>query len=749
MVDARQLDIILKIAADRQAANQTAAVVDNLDQNLSDVGKRVDTVSQRLANISRESRIERIGDQFGKMARKIGDTDKAAEMLQKRLQQIGATEPEIARATSAFAGRAGVGESGGARLSPYLATLGREVKSLPAVRIPGAGALSTDAVAKMVGLFGSLPPIAGAMIPILGSMAAGFVFLESTMQGAKTLLNDAIAANKAYYDLIAKGAGVDEGKKRLEELQRIQDAQQKELADIDRATSGAFASLADDYKRRTGSDFGARVAFGLGQISTADDDLAKRHDELTKSIAENKTEVEGITRALNDGTLASNDYRKSIEAEAKIKSDAALAGANDEYQKQLKLQQEGLMSSSQLMSKITDSIQQQNAAQAALNKLQADKARGVISPEIDKQIADFQIQAGRLGADITRLYGEFADRRAIEDAIQSEKDIAAARKEVDKVNQDVRKTQLKYSDDLTAIADKFRDSMANLKASFDSANLEAEIDRQEKLADLAAQSNDKQIEAQEKYTEERAKIEEDYRKRVKEIERDFTRSSAQAIQDRDAVALDAAKQKRKDELQDARESRDGNLKEREREYRAELRQLQKNNADRIAEINRDFQRQYEQRQRKYAADQAALLANANQEREARTAAYNKQLADLRANLQQNTALWAEAGTAIVNYVKSVKDNINNLIGGGNSGVANGAVTGGTTTGPGNIFGGIFGFGAGKPSSAGNTGLGVRSPKPVAAAGVNLAINGVGLGRNAVIREATKVLNEFYDGYERG
>lgn len=750
MVDGKKVDVILNVTTDKNGAITGITTLKGYEEELKRMGKSADTVSQRLAGISRESRIERIGEQFGKMAIKIKDTDRAAELLEKRLAQIGATEPEIARATSAFASRAGVGESGGARLSPYLATLGRDVKALPAIRIPGAGALSTDAVAKMVGLLGSLPPIAGAAIPILGGVATAFIALETVTSKAKDSLNNAIAANKAYYDLLAKGAGLDEGKKRLEELQRIQDAQQKELANIDRANAAAFNGAVEQFGTKVGGDFGARIVFGLGQISTADDELAKRHDELTKSMAENKNEIEGITRAINDGTLASNDYKKALEEEAKIKRDAALAGANDEYQKQLKLQQEGLMSSSQLMSKITESIQQQNAAQAALNELQADKARGVIGPEIDKQITEFQLQIGRLGADITRLYGEFADRKAIEDAIQKEKDLAAARKDLDKINSDVNKATEKYGDDLEALADKYRKSSADLKAAFASANLEAEIDRQEKLADLATQNNDKQVEAQQKYNDEREKIEEDYRKRVKEIEREYTRSSAQAIQDRDAVALDAAKQKRKDELEDAQGSRRDNLAEREKEYRAELRQLQKNNADRIAEINRDFQRQYEQRLRKYNADQQALLNNAIAERAARTDAYNKQLTDLKNFLQARLSADQGMYSALLNYAATTKLTLDHMLNGtGYSGDTGGGIGASGAHGP--VLSAYADGGFVKktgPALVHQGELILNRRQQQAMGGVNLTINGMGMNRNAVVKEATRVLNNYFDEYDR-
>lgn len=681
MADNRQVDIVLKWIADQQAANRAGDGIKKLNSDLASVGKTSDVVSQRIANISREARIDKIGESFGKMAVKIKDTDKAAAALAKRLQQIGASESEVERATSAFANAGGV-DAGRPMLSSTLRTLGREGRALPALNIPGAGGLSTDAIAKVVATLGSLPPVALPVIGVLTALGAGFVALESQLSGVKNALNDAVNANKVYYDAIAQGTSTEDARKRLADLQREQKAQQEELATITTATSQAFKDAVNTY-----GDAGARLLFGLGNVSSADDELAKRQDELQKSIATNSTEQEGLNRALQDGTLASNDYRKALEEEAKIKSDAALAGAQDEYNLQLRKQQEQLMTSAQLMSKVVDLNQQSTAAEAALVQLKQDKARGVGGVDIDKQITAFELQIARAGGDITRLMALYENRKGVEDAIQKEKDLAAARKNVDKINDDLNKAIEKHTEDIAAAQQKYQQSLDDLKSAFENANLEAEIERQQKLADLQTENRDKEIETTQKYNDDRIKIEEDYQKRVKEIEREFTRSSAQAIQDRDAVALDAAEQKRKDELDDAKTSRDEKYTEREREYRQELRQLQRSNIDKINEINRDFQREAEQRARKYAYDQQQLAINNQREIAQRQAAYERQLADLRKNLTANADLWAQAGQTIVNYAKSVVNSINNLMGGGTSFVGNAVSSNGGSS----ALGGAFSF----------------------------------------------------------
>lgn len=728
MVDARQLQVLLDI----RAKNEAAGVFKKMDADLKAVGKSADTVSSRLAVINREAKIDRIGEQFGKMAVKIKDTEKAAAALEKRLKAVGATEDEIKRATNSFANTANAPQ-GRARLSAGLGQAAIAIRNQSAIQIPGTG-ISTDAVAKMVALIANLPPLALPVIGVITALGAGFVALESTLQGAKKALTDAVNVNKTYYELIGNGVSVEDAKKRLEELKTTLASQEAELANINRANAQGFADAQKQYTKG-----GATLLFALGQLSTADDAMSERYNELTTSTNSARTEIEGITRALDSNVLKSAEYQKALEAEAKLKSDAALAGANDTYNRELKLQQDALLSSSQLFSKVTAAIQEQNAAQSALNQLQADKARGVGGVDIDKQITAFQLQIARAGSDITRYYDLIAQRKPIEDAIQNEKDLAAARLQVDKINDDVNKAVKDKTEDLIKIQQKYADSLAELKQSFDRAGLEAEIERQQKIADLATDLRDKEAEETTKHNEERLKIESDYQKRVQEIQREFTRSSAQAIQDRDAVALDAAERKRTEELEEAKTTRDEQLKERETQYKAELRGLQNNHARRIAEINLAFQREAEQRARKYAYDQQALYDNQRRDIALRQSAFAAQLAELRKHLVANNAEWAAAGNAIVSYARSLKDSINNILGGGNSGVVSGAVT--TTPGKPPDLGGIFGFGASSASNGGSTGM--RAPQVAGGVmgGVNVAVNGVGMSKFQVIREVTKQLGE--------
>lgn len=739
MVDNREIDINVKMITDKASATQSSATINKFKSDLDSAGKTTDLVSKKLADLSRNARVDALGTQYGKLARQIGDTDKATALLVKRLKEVGASSGEIDQATSAFARAQQTAQGGGAAGGrSNLTKFGSNLKALPSVQIPGLGGVGTDAIGKITMLLGALPPIA---LGLAGAIAVAGVALALVLDRANKLKEAAQAELNSRKEVIEfiQTATKEEIKAKIDEA--------KQKAEINKAVFNDAASQLEQNRRALESSSGTlakNIADSFSFAGTAGPTLQALKDNFNaaqKEMDASTTSLDLLNQAYEANFAPSTEYIERLKEETKIKTDAALAGANDEYNKQLKLQQEGLMSSSQLMGKITDATQTQFAAQAALNKLQKDYVGG--NKEIDTQILNYQLQIARTGADITRLYDSFGQRKEVEDAIQSEKDLAAARKEVDKINNDVNKATEKYNEDILAMADKFRESMENLKQSFDNAAAEAEIDRANKIADLATENNDKQIEAQYKYNDEKVKIEEDYQKRVRDIEKEFTRSSAQAIQDRDAVALDAAETKRKDELDEAKTNHNESLNEREKEYRAELRQLQQSNAQKIAEINRDFQRQAEQRARKYAFDQQQLYDASVKDRELRMSAYNKQLADLRTTLQQNNDLWAAAGQIIVNYAKSVKDSINNILGGGHSGVGNAInpdkskplisfASGGTITKSGLVN-----------VHAGEVILNRKQQRGMGG-GINVEVNGVGLNRNGVIREITRQLEAEFD-----
>jgi DNA-binding protein len=730
MVDSRQLQVLLDI----RAKNESAGVVKKMEADLAAVGKTATTVSSRLASISRDAKLDRIGEQFGKMAIKIKDTDKAAAALEKRLKSIGATDKEVQRATDAFASTANAPQ-GRQRIAAGVGAAALNIRNQAAIQTPLG--ISTDAIAKIVALFANLPPVALPVIGVLAALGAGFVALEVSLQGVGKALTDAVNVNKTYYELIGDNVSVEDAKKRLEELKTSLKAQQEELANINRANAEGFSAAAKEYTKG-----GATILTAIGTLSSADDKLAERHTELTNSTKAAETEIEGITRALDNNVLVSAEYQKALEAERKIKADAAIGGAADVYNRELKKQQDSLLTSAQLFSKVTTAIQEQNAAQAALSELRARKAGGATGEEIDKEILRLELQVAQAGKNIGDYYALIANKRPIEDAIQNEKDLAAARLEVDKINDSVNKAVADKTADLIAIQEKYKLSLDELKTAFDRAGLEAEIERQQKIADLGTDLREKETEEATKFNDDRVKIESDYQKRVKEIQREFTRSSAQAIQDRDAVALDAAERKRTEELEEAVTTRDEQLKEREIQYKAELRGLRNNHAQRINEINLSFQREAEQRMRKYNYDLQALAAQNQRDIALRQSAFSAQLAELRKNLLANNAEWAAAGRAIVNYAKSVKDSINNILGGGNSGVANGAITPSPTN-PIDL-GGIFGGGGSRSfSSSGGTGL--RAPQAAGAmgAGVSVVLQGIGMSKSQVKREIDTQIDKIW------
>ena len=87
----RLIAIGLKVDADRQAVQKSKETIGKFYSDLDDIARQSklanlpNDINRQINEISRNARLDKIGETFGNMARKIKDTDKAAEMLQKRL----------------------------------------------------------------------------------------------------------------------------------------------------------------------------------------------------------------------------------------------------------------------------------------------------------------------------------------------------------------------------------------------------------------------------------------------------------------------------------------------------------------------------------------------------------------------------------------------------------------------------------------------------------------------------------------
>src|SRR5689334_9139890 len=108
MADDNVLEQLLRLKLDKaaaEAAKQDLRVLKNGFVDLAATAEKgsnaATTLTKKLSEINRASQVDKLGKEFGTLATKIGDTDKAAQLLAGRLADIGASSDEINKAASA------------------------------------------------------------------------------------------------------------------------------------------------------------------------------------------------------------------------------------------------------------------------------------------------------------------------------------------------------------------------------------------------------------------------------------------------------------------------------------------------------------------------------------------------------------------------------------------------------------------------------------------------------------------------
>lgn len=315
----RVAEVLLRISFDKQGNARVKTGLGEVESSLKKVetaAKKTTDVATLLqseyAKVGRQKSIDKIADDAVKAARKSKDWAKELENVRRELEKIGASESEIASVGQSIGGAA----NRRAQLSGGLASLGREVRALPAIAIPGAG-ITTDAVGKVTAAFAGLPPVALPVLGVLAAVGAGFVALEASLSGVKRQVDAATDANKAFFELRASGATTEDVQKRVDELTASLKGQQDELATIE----NGFATTFKDFENQIGST-GARLLYFLGQVSSTDDKLSARADELRTSTTNTEAELNRLKDELAKNAFAANDAA-AAEAELAKKREEA------------------------------------------------------------------------------------------------------------------------------------------------------------------------------------------------------------------------------------------------------------------------------------------------------------------------------------------------------------------------------------------------------------------------------------------
>jgi len=410
---------------------------------------------------------------------------------------------------------------------------------------------------------------------------------------------------------------------------------------------------------------------------------------------------------LNDNAFAANDAAEAEKALAAIRDQLA-----DETIARYKRDQDLLRNATEdQVQKLIDGLTDENAA---IQQILDEVERGArdVSPE---KLKEYNAALEKNNIDIEDLtkniIGVARARDAEKEAIKQQEQ---ALRDLQKIGNDIANAEEKRQSDIQAINDRTAESLRKLKESYEEANREADIrakQEADKVGRLRADEDLKnQLDLQyklskvdEDISEAAIKAEIDRQEAIEKIKKEFNRSEARAIQDRDAVALNAAQQKRDDDLAAAQKDYDKEIKqsqevaEKKRKdiladyaQQRKLESLQRAAQDRerrIAEQNDSAARK-----RKYEADMVQLRNAQIADITARNNAYIKQISDLKTYLTDYLKSHKDIYGDVLKYAQQLQANLRSLMGGAGGSLAGGA-SGGVGLAPGNNVGSVNGIGS--------------------------------------------------------
>ena len=704
-------DFLIRVIADVNAARKSAADIRAVKGELQGLGDTGSQVNKKLADIGRMNSLDELGTKLGTAAAKTGEFDKKVEELINRLRTLGATSSEIDRATSAFANASSAGAGGAVGGTSALTSIGTKIRSLPSTQIPGAGGLATDAIGNILRVLGALPPVALPVIAGLGAITAALALMNKSLEEGRNALKAALEASNAYYKAVQE-LNTQQARDRVAELEKTNAALKAANEEQARA---AIAGVNETTKNFSGllsvlDTLNVGIGQGARSLLLQNDGVIQTTDSINannKEIQANQAAIDRLTAGLNDNAFAANDAAEAEKALAAIRDQLA-----DETIARYKRDQDLLRNATEdQVQKLIDGLTDENAA---IQQILDEVERGArdVSPE---KLKEYNAALEKNNIDIEDLtkniIGVARARDAEKEAIKQQEQ---ALRDLQKIGNDIANAEEKRQSDIQAINDRTAESLRKLKESYEEANREADIrakQEADKVGRLRADEDLKnQLDLQyklskvdEDISEAAIKAEIDRQEAIEKIKKEFNRSEARAIQDRDAVALNAAQQKRDDDLAAAQKDYDKEIKqsqevaEKKRKdiladyaQQRKLESLQRAAQDRerrIAEQNDSAARK-----RKYEADMVQLRNAQIADITARNNAYIKQISDLKTYLTDYLKSHKDIYGDVLKYAQQLQANLRSLMGGAGGSLAGGA-SGGVGLAPGNNVGSVNGIGS--------------------------------------------------------
>lgn len=592
--------------------------------------------NKELENIARSRYIDNLAAQFKALPPQLASTQDKLKIITAQLEAIGATDDEIKRVARSLAdmGKAGVGGGRGRgrpltaddRFDEVSRNVGLFGDAETALRTIGATGVAPEifAVAEALPRFKvaleGLPEQAKLAAQALGAsglgllgalagLAVAIAFFNSENEKASRSVKDLIATQAEYYRILITGT--------RDQLQAARDNAKTE-ADILRARIAENKRIFEGFDEQVGG-VGRALAdvFDLGGAKTLREETQKLEGELRQAdfltrrydqaLANNATSAKDATAALDEFNQFLQDFTDRA-AQARLQANIAV---------------DSLTSSS-----ARDRL---NAIQLEIDLTEQSIQTENLSAEAVKQLTDRLLVLRTTAAVIEQALA------GIDARTQRSASIEAVKKyndDLSRINQQARDAETaaheKYADTVVAIAERAADAAENALRKLREKQEDLATDLARDVADAEAERQREQIEAQIKLADEEAKAARDHASELQRIRREGQRDERQAIQDRDAVALDAAQTRTREALQDE------NL-----QYAEQERERQIAFAKELRDQRTQYAREAQDRYLKYQRDLADAQTQYN--REIALAEANRQQALLRAaeNYRQEQAQIAQ------------------------------------------------------------------------------------------------------------
>lgn len=513
----------------------------------------------------------------------------------------------------------------------------------------GAAAEVADLVEQLPRLkesIAALPDAIRAAASAIGGPGLGMIGVTIAAVGAFALLSAELSkAGQAASDLLNK---------QREAIEIVRGASAETIAaeveaarlrrDNARAEVERLSTLLNNFRQELRKQDLLSVAEGLRVFNNELQGVYNNLSDAEKEFAEAEAALSILEGAANDTatvTRLASEAEAVLAAERQKALDASILSA--------------IQFRTTLENQSADALR--NSLDAKRNEIaliQEAIKENRLSEEATTQLLDRQRQLIAEIRIIERGYLDAAE--AAEQAAESEaklkerreKQIAAAKEQAkafSEAAQKLREAATKAREAESQLTDQLKEIEDKRKT----ANLKAVEERGKAITEAEAEASEARTEAIRTAQIERQKLEESHQKALQKIVREGARSQELAIQDRDAVALEAAQEAQKTALDEENDA----YKEQRKVIDDNLRETNRQIGRRLDEQRRVAIQKYNEQLRDAAAAASAEVGIARQK-------YQQQLTDLANTLSQDTRIRSQANQLLLQGTSGFVSGLLNL-----------------------------------------------------------------------------------------